>query len=147
MQRLLNHADWELMEGTVVSMTRPADPVEVIAGSTGRAVPGVRASGNRAAGNGDSTSSSSYHGYEGENYFSHDWGGEDGDLFWRIDWILATPGVTAHRAWVDTYADPGFAVLTERIARMLDEADPDPAVAEARFREGMAHELAFWDVP
>ena len=31
-----------LMEGTVVSMTRPEDPVEVIAGSTGRAVPGVR---------------------------------------------------------------------------------------------------------
>ncbi|MGH3393044.1 MAG: AMP-binding enzyme, partial [Actinomadura sp.] len=30
-----------LMEGTVVSMTRAEDPVETIAGSTGRAVPGV----------------------------------------------------------------------------------------------------------
>ncbi|MDA0636207.1 TenA family protein [Nonomuraea sp. MCN248] len=57
------------------------------------------------------------------------------------------PAEPRYRAWVDTYADPGFAALTERIARMLDEADPDPALAEARFREGMAHELAFWDVP
>ncbi|MGP3917370.1 TenA family protein [Nonomuraea sp. 10N515B] len=57
------------------------------------------------------------------------------------------PAEPRYRAWVDTYADPGFAVLTVRIAQMIDEADPDPARAEALFREGMAHELAFWDVP
>ncbi|GAA2575283.1 AMP-binding protein [Actinomadura fulvescens] len=38
-ERMINA--YGLMEGTVVSMTRPEDPVEVIAGSTGRAVPGV----------------------------------------------------------------------------------------------------------
>ncbi|MEV4079879.1 TenA family protein [Nonomuraea fuscirosea] len=57
------------------------------------------------------------------------------------------PAEPRYRAWVDTYADPGFAALTERIARMIDEADPAPERAEALFREGMAHELAFWDVP
>ncbi|MBO3746583.1 AMP-binding protein [Streptosporangiaceae bacterium NEAU-GS5] len=44
--RMLAHADrminaYGLMEGTVVSMTREGDPVEVIANSTGRAVPGI----------------------------------------------------------------------------------------------------------
>jgi acyl-CoA synthetase (AMP-forming)/AMP-acid ligase II len=39
LERMINA--YGLMEGTVVSMTRPEDPVEVIAGSTGRAVPGV----------------------------------------------------------------------------------------------------------
>ncbi|MDP4500340.1 TenA family protein [Nonomuraea turcica] len=57
------------------------------------------------------------------------------------------PAEPRYRAWVDTYAHPGFAALTVRIAQMIDEADPDPARAEALFREGMAHELAFWDVP
>ncbi|MFC4906412.1 AMP-binding protein [Actinomadura gamaensis] len=38
-ERMINA--YGLMEGTVVSMTRPEDPVEVIAGSTGRPVPGV----------------------------------------------------------------------------------------------------------
>jgi thiaminase/transcriptional activator TenA len=57
------------------------------------------------------------------------------------------PAEPRYRAWVETYADPGFAALTVRIAQMIDEADPDPARAEALFREGMAHELAFWDVP
>lgn len=52
-----------------------------------------------------------------------------------------------YRAWVDTYADPGFAALTRRIAEMIDESDPDPARAKALFTQGMAHELAFWDVP
>lgn len=46
----------------------------------------------RAAGNGDSVASSTFHGYEGEKYFAHDWGGEDGNLFWRVDWVLAHPG-------------------------------------------------------
>jgi acyl-CoA synthetase (AMP-forming)/AMP-acid ligase II len=39
LERVINA--YGLMEGTVVSMTRRHDPVEVIAGSTGRAVPGV----------------------------------------------------------------------------------------------------------
>lgn len=52
-----------------------------------------------------------------------------------------------YRAWVDTYADPGFAALAARIGQMIDEADPDPARAEALFVEGMRHELAFWEVP
>ncbi|MEV4254767.1 AMP-binding protein [Spirillospora sp. NPDC049652] len=38
-ERMINA--YGLMEGTVVSMTRPEDPVEVVAGSTGRPVPGV----------------------------------------------------------------------------------------------------------
>ncbi|GLW62718.1 acyl-CoA synthetase [Actinomadura rubrobrunea] len=40
LERMINA--YGLMEGTVVSMTRAEDPVEVIAGSTGRPVPGVR---------------------------------------------------------------------------------------------------------
>jgi HIP---CoA ligase len=39
LERMINA--YGLMEGTVVSMTRAEDPVEIIAGSTGRAVPGV----------------------------------------------------------------------------------------------------------
>lgn len=39
LERMINA--YGLMEGTVVSMTRPEDPVEVIAATTGRAVPGV----------------------------------------------------------------------------------------------------------
>ncbi|RFU43033.1 transcriptional regulator [Actinomadura logoneensis] len=57
------------------------------------------------------------------------------------------PSEPRYRRWVDTYADPGFAELTRRIAQMIDEAAPDAARAEARFLEGMRHELAFWDVP
>ncbi|MBF6301479.1 transcriptional regulator [Nocardia amamiensis] len=57
------------------------------------------------------------------------------------------PAEPRYRRWVDTYADPGFATLTRRCAQMLDESDADPAHAEALFREGMRHELAFWDVP
>ncbi|MFG1959906.1 TenA family protein [Nonomuraea sp. NPDC049028] len=57
------------------------------------------------------------------------------------------PAEPRYRRWVETYADPGFAALTVRIAEMIDQADPEPARAEALFREGMAHELAFWDVP
>ncbi|WP_433514263.1 TenA family protein [Nonomuraea sp. CA-143628] len=60
---------------------------------------------------------------------------------------LELPAEPRYRRWVETYADPGFAALTVRIAEMIDQADPEPARAEALFREGMAHELAFWDVP
>ncbi len=56
------------------------------------------------------------------------------------------PAEPRYRRWVDTYADPGFAALTRRCAQMLDESGADPVRAEALFREGMRHELAFWDV-
>ncbi|MDF5752989.1 transcriptional regulator [Spongiactinospora sp. TRM90649] len=59
----------------------------------------------------------------------------------------APPSEPRYRAWVDTYADPGFAALAGRIGEMIDEAAPDPERAKAAFRRGMAHELAFWDVP
>ncbi|GLW09807.1 aminopyrimidine aminohydrolase [Microtetraspora sp. NBRC 13810] len=57
------------------------------------------------------------------------------------------PDEPRYRAWVRTYADPGFAALAGRIGEMIDEAAPDRERAVALFREGMAHELAFWDVP
>ena len=57
------------------------------------------------------------------------------------------PNEPRYRRWVETYADPGFAGLARRIGGMIDEAAPDPAAAEAAFRAGMVHELAFWDVP
>ncbi|WP_167473395.1 TenA family protein [Nocardia arthritidis] len=57
------------------------------------------------------------------------------------------PADPRYRRWVDTYADPAFAALTRRCAQMLDEANPDPARAEALFAAGMRHELAFWTVP
>ncbi|MFI6602926.1 TenA family protein [Nonomuraea sp. NPDC050536] len=57
------------------------------------------------------------------------------------------PAESRYRAWVDTYADPGFATLAERIAQMIDEAAPDQGRARELFTQGMAHELAFWDVP
>ncbi|WP_169983998.1 TenA family protein [Microbispora sp. H10836] len=63
--------------------------------------------------------------------------------------ILAAdpPAEPRYKAWVDTYADPGFAALSARIAVMIDEAAPDPARARELFVRGMEHELAFWDVP
>jgi thiaminase/transcriptional activator TenA len=57
------------------------------------------------------------------------------------------PSEPRYRRWVDTYADPGFAELTRRIAQMIDEAAPERDIAEKLFLEGMRHELAFWDVP
>ncbi len=50
------------------------------------------------------------------------------------------------RRWVDTYADPGFLMLTGRVAAMLDEASPDRDLARGLFLRGMDFELAFWDV-
>jgi thiaminase/transcriptional activator TenA len=57
------------------------------------------------------------------------------------------PAEPRYRAWVDTYADPGFAALAERIATMIDETDVDSARAKALFIQGMNHEHAFWDCP
>jgi thiaminase (transcriptional activator TenA) len=60
--------------------------------------------------------------------------------------LAASPG-GRYRPWIETYADPGFAALADRIGVMLDEAAPDRAAATAAFLTGMDHELAFWDVP
>ena len=57
------------------------------------------------------------------------------------------PAEPRYRRWVDTYADPGFAELTRRCAQMLDEAAPEWGRATELFRQGMRHELVFWDVP
>lgn len=52
-----------------------------------------------------------------------------------------------YRRWVEAYADPDFAGLADRCARMLDEVVQDPGRARELFLEAMRHELAFWDVP
>ncbi|MGP4023138.1 TenA family protein [Actinomadura sp. 3N407] len=57
------------------------------------------------------------------------------------------PSEPRYRRWVDTYADPGFAELTGRIAQMIDESGAGRETAERLFLEGMRHEIAFWDVP
>jgi thiaminase (transcriptional activator TenA) len=57
------------------------------------------------------------------------------------------PADPRYRRWVDAYADPAFAMLTARVAAMLNEAAPDPERARVAFTTGMRHELAFWDVP
>jgi thiaminase/transcriptional activator TenA len=57
------------------------------------------------------------------------------------------PTEPRYRAWVDTYADPAFAALAERIGAMIDEVDPDPDRAKTLFVQAMEHEHAFWSVP
>jgi thiaminase (transcriptional activator TenA) len=57
------------------------------------------------------------------------------------------PAEPRYRRWVEAYADPGFVMLTRRVATMINEAAPDPERAHAMFAAGMRHELAFWDVP
>lgn len=71
-----------------------------------------------------------------------------------IGQILAAdpPAEPRYRRWLDTYADPGFAALAQRCAKMLDDADrlglvPDYDRAERLFRGALGHELAFWSVP
>ncbi len=60
--------------------------------------------------------------------------------------LLPVPADPGYARWVQTYADPGFAALAKRIGQLIDEAAPDPAAAEQALLDGMAHELAFWDV-
>jgi endonuclease/exonuclease/phosphatase family metal-dependent hydrolase len=43
----------------------------------------------RAAGHGDSAESSTFHGFQGRNYFGLEWGGS---VFWRVDWIVVRAG-------------------------------------------------------
>jgi thiaminase (transcriptional activator TenA) len=56
------------------------------------------------------------------------------------------PDDPRYRRWVDSYADPAFAMLARRVAVMINEAAPDPEKARRAFLEGMRHELSFWDV-
>jgi thiaminase/transcriptional activator TenA len=57
------------------------------------------------------------------------------------------PAEPRYRRWVDTYADPAFAMLAGRVATMIDEAAPEADRARELFMRGMRHELAFWNVP
>lgn len=43
----------------------------------------------RAAGHADSVESSTFHGFQGVNYFALEWGGQ---VFWRVDWVMARSG-------------------------------------------------------
>ncbi|HEX5495396.1 MAG TPA: transcriptional regulator [Mycobacteriales bacterium] len=66
--------------------------------------------------------------------------------------LAADPAaVGRYHRWVASYADPAFAALAARCARMLDEAHRDGLVdeptASAAFEAALAHELAFWSVP
>jgi thiaminase/transcriptional activator TenA len=47
--------------------------------------------------------------------------------------------------WVQTYADPGFEVLTTRLERLLDEQADDGSAVRAAYRRAMRLELAFFD--
>ena len=47
--------------------------------------------------------------------------------------------------WVQTYADPGFEVLTTRLERLLDDQANDRSAVRAAYRRAMSLELAFFD--
>lgn len=71
----------------------------------------------------------------------------------RLGELLAQdpPAEPRYARWVATYADPEFAALARRCARMLDDAHAaglvDEPTAAAAFDTALRHELAFWDVP
>jgi thiaminase/transcriptional activator TenA len=56
------------------------------------------------------------------------------------------PAEPRYAKWIEMYADPAFAALADRCARMLDESAPDETVAERVFLSAFDQELAFWDV-
>ena len=70
----------------------------------------------------------------------------------RLGALLAQdpPAEPRYARWVATYADPAFAGLADRCARMLDDAHAaglvDEPTATAAFAAGLRHELAFWSV-
>lgn len=43
----------------------------------------------RAAGHADSVASSTFHGFQGADYFALEWGGE---VYWRVDWLMVRSG-------------------------------------------------------
>ena len=60
---------------------------------------------HRAAGHGNSAASSTYHGFRGASYFALDYGGE---VFWRVDWVLARGGALPLRTTsCTTVREPG----------------------------------------
>ncbi len=78
----------------------------------------------RAAGNADNVESSTFHGFQGRNYFSLEWGDQ---LFWRVDWILTLSG-TQH---VQTTS----CTIVRDAEPPLYPSDHYPVVAELMFLE------------
>lgn len=76
----------------------------------------------RMAGNADSVASSTYHGYAGDGYFALEWGGENAELFWRVDWILVRDG-TKH-------LQPSSCTIVRDAASPLYPSDHYPVVSE-----------------
>lgn len=73
----------------------------------------------RAAGHGDSSASSTFHGFHGAKYFALDWGDQ---AFWRVDWILSRDGAQrvqttsctiAQDAEPPVFASDHYPVVTE----------------------------------
>jgi thiaminase/transcriptional activator TenA len=67
----------------------------------------------------------------------------------RLDaWLGAALDANAagpYAKWVQTYADPGFEVLTTRLERLLDEQADGGSAVRAAYRRAMCLELAFFD--
>jgi endonuclease/exonuclease/phosphatase family metal-dependent hydrolase len=80
----------------------------------------------RAAGHGDSATSSTFHAFRGEDYFALDYGSE---LFWRVDWILTRDGdqpvrttscTIVRHAYPALYPSDHYPVVTELLLRVPD---------------------------
>jgi endonuclease/exonuclease/phosphatase family metal-dependent hydrolase len=72
----------------------------------------------RAAGNGDSADSSTFHAFRGRDYSALEWGDE---VFWRVDWILARGDLRTTSCTIVRDAEPP-----------LFASDHYPVVAEMR---------------
>lgn len=57
--------------------------------------------------------------------------------------LVGTTGPYAE--WVDTYADPAFAALAERLEALLDAHGDDGPAVRAAYRRAMRLEVAFFD--
>jgi endonuclease/exonuclease/phosphatase family metal-dependent hydrolase len=80
----------------------------------------------RAAGHGDSATSSTFHAFRGEDYFALDYGSE---LFWRVDWILTRDGdqqvrttscTIVRHAYPALYPSDHYPVVAELLLRVPD---------------------------
>ncbi len=78
----------------------------------------------RAAGQGDSAASSTFHGFRGEEYFALEWGGE---VYWRVDWVLARDGASSLRTTSCT--------IVRNAEPPLYPSDHYPMVSEVRLFE------------
>lgn len=56
-------------------------------------------------------------------------------------WAVENP----YRQWIDTYADPGFEALADRLEGLLDRYGSDVAALRFAYRRAMRLELAFFD--